>query len=634
MVFNCICFAVPAYAGTHWVSPTGAASWSSCAGSTPLSGTSACSLSTANSNAASGDLVYLRAGTYSSVGIAPSNSGTGSSLPSTFIIFQAYTGETPTIALSSGYPINLGSINYVRINGITVTVGTNTYQSALLSGGSHNEIENCTFNSTDGYATSFYVATLATVSGTQGATYNWIHNNTFNTSGQAQGTGGVGCTDGGGDVFNIGHGYSSSYPYEVDDHNTVENNVFNHDPHAAIDSYGMYTVIRNNVFHNEPWSLASAACTSSATYPSTYSTSNPNYSSYNGYYGHRDFQITEDYGRTATYQLVEGNRAGYAGTNQANGGADDFDLAAPQNIVRYNFFYGAMNLGLRLKYGWGGGLGSGGNGGTYNRIYNNTIYQNGYGYPYADSYPTPCDTSSCPWGQSSIGSENSNGNVVKNNILYLSNSYTLRGWDVDAEGAPSNGWSDLAYAMNNWCSGPQTGGDTDQNGDTGCSATGNPNFNDPDLSNTSSTTLPDLTLQSGSPAIYAASYLTTATNSGTSSTTLTVADALYFQDGTWGSDLAKLSAGLGGTFQADWIAIGSAANVVQISSVTYGTYGNPAGTITLASPMTWSNGAHIWLYKKSDGTIVLNGSEPSYGASDYTGTGVLAPPTNLQAVAH
>ena len=84
--------------------------------------------------------------------------------------------------------------------------------------------------------------------------------------------------------------------------------------------------------------------------------------------------------------------------------------------------------------------------------------------------------------------------------------------------------------------------------------------------------------------------------------------------------LRKASAGLCGSMQADWIAIGTVANVVQISSVAYGTYNSPAGTITLASPMTWSNGAPIWLQKKSDGALVLAGAAPDYGASEYGGT--------------
>lgn len=84
--------------------------------------------------------------------------------------------------------------------------------------------------------------------------------------------------------------------------------------------------------------------------------------------------------------------------------------------------------------------------------------------------------------------------------------------------------------------------------------------------------------------------------------------------------------------QADWIAIGTVTNTVQISSVTYGTYNNPAGTIVLASPMTWSNGAPVWLYKKSDGAVVLVGAAPDYGASEYGTTVSVAPPTNLRLV--
>ena len=100
-----------------------------------------------------------------------------------------------------------------------------------------------------------------------------------------------------------------------------------------------------------------------------------------------------------------------------------------------------------------------------------------------------------------------------------------------------------------------------------------------------------------------------AVGSGSGSTTLKADDALYFQDGTWGSDLAR------GALHADWIAIGTVNNAVQISSINYAT-----NTITMASPMTWASGAPIWLYRKSDGTRVLYGSAPDYGAHEYSGT--------------
>jgi hypothetical protein len=112
-----------------------------------------------------------------------------------------------------------------------------------------------------------------------------------------------------------------------------------------------------------------------------------------------------------------------------------------------------------------------------------------------------------------------------------------------------------------------------------------------------------LTLQTTSGAIDQGTYLTQANGSGSNSTTLVVDDALFFQDGSWGSSLANT--------QADWIAIGTVDNTVQINSINYST-----NTITLSSPKTWSDNANIWLYKDSDGTIVLYGSAPDIGAHE------------------
>ena len=634
LLFSQFTLPTVAQAGTHWVSPTGTAIYSSCSGSTPLSGPAACSLATANSSAVAGDLVYLRAGTYdmggAMVAFQPTNNGTSAS---NMITFEAYTGESPMITnTQNGFWLSGNS--YISIKGMTFyNLNTNgCCWGRIDENGNHNEIANNLFQDTNGGSTISITGAIDQ----HWATHNWIHNNHFLVSGQAQGIGGAGCTDGGPDSLDIGISQGSYHnSADNDNNNTVENNFFEHAAHTNWDNYGMYSVFRNNVVHNEPWSFGCASYSN----PPVYTSSNPNYSAYNGGFSHRNFQITEDYERPATYVLLEGNRSGYAGVNQDNDGADDFSLAAPQNIVRYNFFYASMNPGLLFKYGWNTGLNSGGNGGTYNRVYNNTFYDNGIGYSWA--WPTSlggaCTLSYCPWPQSAIsiyaGTNSVLGDVVKNNLMYLSQGYTNYGSDVMDKGTPSNGWSEISYAVHNWCTGPQSGGNTDAHGETGCSGAGNPLFNNPDISNPSSQTLPDLSLQSSSPAIDGGTYLTTATNSGTGSTTLTVADALYFQDGTWGSDLARASAGLGGTMQADWIAIGAVSNVVKISSVAYGTYNNPAGTITLATPMTWSNGAPIWLYKKSDGAVVLYGAAPDYGASEYAGAaGTVAPPTNLQAV--
>lgn len=572
--------------------------------------------------------MYLRAGTYTGATISPSNSGTGTppSGPWNFITFIAYTGETPIISQSgNSSALNLSMRSYIRVSGITFTMNGNG-SFRLQQGSNHNEVDNNTFNSPNGYALTFLLNANATSSW---STHNWIHNNTFTTSGSAHGTEGTGCTDGGGDTLDIGvPGGTWSQTTDLDNNNSIENNVFAHNPHAANDGYGEYNVFRGNIYHNEPWS---PGCSVTTNYVPTYANS-----AYNGNYSHRDAQFTEDYQRTGTYNLFEANRWGYAGINQDNAGSEDMDLAAPQTIFRYNFLYASMGTCLQFKYGWGGSVGGGGNGGTYNRVYNNTFYDCGVGWPAAVlGVGKGCNTNSCPLAATAImaysGAKSALGNVLKNNLMYGPDSlgFTTFHGDVLNQSvggttppfSPGSAWGEMESAENNWCTAT-----TGLNAGNYCSASGNPQFTNPNISNPSSTTLPDLSLQSGSPAIDGGTYLTTATNDGSGSTTLTVSDALYFQDGTWGSDLARSSAGLGGTMQPDWIAIGTVNNTVQIQSVAYGSYSAPAGTITLATPMTWTSGAPIWLYKKSDGALVLSGKAPDYGASEYTG--VTPPPPN------
>jgi len=126
----------------------------------------------------------------------------------------------------------------------------------------------------------------------------------------------------------------------------------------------------------------------------------------------------------------------------------------------------------------------------------------------------------------------------------------------------------------------------------------------------------DYHLQSGSPAIGAGSYLTTASGSGSNSTFLTVADPWFFQDG-WGYPSANV--------QADWIRIG-ASTTVQISSINYST-----NVITLASPVSWNNADPIYLYKNSTGTVVLTGASADIGSFPFGSAVQPAPPVNLQA---
>jgi hypothetical protein len=125
----------------------------------------------------------------------------------------------------------------------------------------------------------------------------------------------------------------------------------------------------------------------------------------------------------------------------------------------------------------------------------------------------------------------------------------------------------------------------------------------------------DFHLSSTSRAIQAGTYLTTASGSRSNSTSLTVADAGYFQDGY----------GIPGV-QADWIRIGS-STMVQISSVNYSSH-----VLTLASAVSWNNNDPIYLYKDSSGNIVLNGANPDIGAYPSSAPGAPAAPKGLAAV--
>jgi hypothetical protein len=125
----------------------------------------------------------------------------------------------------------------------------------------------------------------------------------------------------------------------------------------------------------------------------------------------------------------------------------------------------------------------------------------------------------------------------------------------------------------------------------------------------------NLQLQAGSPAIGAGSYVTTAVGAGTSSTALTVADAGFF---SWGYGIPNV--------QPDWIRIGP-STTVQIASINYST-----NVITLATPVTWTSGEGIYLYKNSNGVVVLNSSNPNIGAFPLplSGSAVPQPPTGVQ----
>jgi hypothetical protein len=110
----------------------------------------------------------------------------------------------------------------------------------------------------------------------------------------------------------------------------------------------------------------------------------------------------------------------------------------------------------------------------------------------------------------------------------------------------------------------------------------------------------DFNLQARSPARDSGGHLTTAAGAGSAGTTLTVATAEFFQDG-WAGVLK------------DCIAVGTVTNTSCVSSIDYET-----DVITLTTPISWSDGAPVWLYSNSSGEVVLRGRAPDRGAYEYS----------------
>jgi hypothetical protein len=558
----------------HYTSNSGSDTW---ANSTNIG--TPCSLGTAVANAAAGDTVYLRGGTYTigsgTAAFEPTNSGSAGNR----ITFAAYQSEVPVLTqadyqTTTVYGFLFSGRSYITLDHITFQ--DLRVWGQMVASSHHNIISYCIFTSTStdtdwGYGIEIK-GNITPPNYNYWNTHNWIHHCTFlrrhNVDPGAEST----------NIISIGGSYSAGAGASDpgDSYNTIEDNEIAYSGHAGIEDFGPYNVIRNNIFHNEPWITGVTTGDNTPTYV------NP---SYNNKFGHRNMQISDDYARTRVYELVEGNRFGHASNNPGNHGPMELDCAAPGNIIRFNYMFNGMQSGIYFKYaGNAATKGTGGPGGIDNRIYNNTIYHEGYGYDWAtydQGYFSGHGIAQWNGGVTYIA------NQIKNNIIYDSgngdvNSLWDNGHDPETYDVVSDNW----FTVN-----------------------GDPKFVNPDVTDATSLVLPDLALQSSSPCINNGNYLTLASGSGNASTALTVDDALYFQDGTWGSSLSDI--------QADWIAIGSVSNIVEISSINYGT-----NVITLASVMTWADNAPIWLYKKSDGVRVLYGSAPHYGAyqDDQTGS--------------
>ena len=314
---------------TYWVSPDGQAAWTSCRGALPLNGSSACALSTANTNAMAGETVYLRGGAYSNQEIQPSNSGTSDS---NRIVYTSYNQESVTIR-DSAYGIYIYKKSYITVNGINFY---NLRRFMRIYAGHYNTISYSNFDTRSSQSGDWVGALIAddfndSTPASENSTYNWVHHCTFYRwvyGSYAEHRGGL-----------LDIGSWEEDPVDESYYNLIEDNIFAYGGHHTLGVYSKFNVIRNNYFHNE---------------------TNPTNWAFEGY---RD-SITE--GPVGGYNLYEGNRFGFSG-------ASGLALRTPYNLLRFNLFYLTDSGGLQVV-----SSAAGQDHADFNRIYRNSFYYTGH----------------------------------------------------------------------------------------------------------------------------------------------------------------------------------------------------------------------------------------------------------------
>ena len=216
--------------------------------------------------------------------------------------------------------------------------------------------------------------------------------------------------------------------------------------------------------------------------------------------------------------------------------------------------------------------------------------------------------------------DTSTGGASVNNLYYYPFSLTTSwGWYAYSLNSSGDAAGFTAGANLAFCSASPCGIQTLRNGTSSFLFASDTPVTVPNILTTTDPLLNysggDFHLATGSLALNAGAYLTTvAAGDSGSGTALVVADAGFFQDG-----LGLNAAGV----QADCISVTTVSNHVCVTAVNYST-----NTLTLASGITRSVGDHVWLYSKSDGTVVLTGAAPNIGA---LGTGSGSPTVSLSS---
>jgi hypothetical protein len=490
----------------------------------------------ANQILTAGDTVYIKAGIYNSY-IAPAKSGTSTSP----ITYKNYGTDTVTVS-NTAYGIYLNGKSYITIQGI------NFYNLDkfmwLQNIANHNTIAYCNFD--QGRNIGWSGSKIY-----RNSQYNKVLHCRFSKYGYY--------TDNDiGSVLDVGNENSTT---DLSNNNLLEKCEFYHGGHHVLGVHGMYNVIRNCYFHNEPWAMGTPASDRGAIL-----------------YGNRNIAFS-GYVKNSGRNLFERNRIAYSSDPSDNVGASGMSLTTSNNIVRMNSYYNndLSGLSMTLTRNYLQDI-------RNNKIYNNTFFNNGHN---PDAY---IRSKTGIFFAIYSGTKVIENNIVKNNMLY---KHRIPFDEYNIITPDRRGIITEQTFVNNW--------DGDTLGDP-LFVNASEIFGDP-----MDSTLPNLNLQSGSPAIDAGVPLTTITSANGSGTIFTVADASYFMDG-WG------------IVNGDEIQLSGSLQKARITNVTYTT-----NTIIVDSSLTWTQNQGV--------SLAYEGAAPDIGAYEFSlQVPKLHPPKNLRMI--
>jgi hypothetical protein len=500
----------------YWVVPAGTASWANCRSQSPLAGAAGCSMATANANAAGGDTVYLRGGTYGT-GIAPVKNGTSSAR----ILFKGYTGETPTISCNAT-AISANGKSYQTFEGLTAT-GNKVF--ADLRNANNIWLLNSTLinssDSTGGWPVGVLMYT--------NSRYNRVINCIIGNSGYMTYNNDIG------GLINIGSWSDST---DSSGFNLLDGNTFYHGGHHIMEIASKYNIIRNNTFHNEDWT----ACPRP---------------SMGNLCGNRDIIIEDDYDDDY-YNVLEGNRIAFSGASIDDAtGASGLSVRGPHTMVRNNTVYCNAGPGVSFYADASGSYDP-----RYEHVFHNTFYKNGISLLSQSDfrYTFGLLFDDVAGNNPAIPIVNA---AIKNNLFYQNTGGDMYFYYTSAASQTVLG-NYYASASNNSTPMAALAGNT--------VSTANPLFADIGAqANVSAIMNFDFHLQLASPAIDKGVFLTTATAAG-SGTIVAVADAGYFTDGygITDGDLIQLQ---GQTETARIVKVDFGANTITVDKTLSWTSG-------------------------------------------------------------